>query len=530
MDRLDAVFAKLSEERRQRKADPSIQKAAEILSRAQPQQRDVILDPAKRKAVLCAARAGKSYTFALYILHTLLVIPRADVLYIAFIRSEAKEIMWMLLKALDEEFQLGFRFAEQDLVITNGKGGRARLAGCESWGDVDKFRGVPRHLVILDEAATWHAQLLDDLIHKVIEPRLGDFKGTLVIGGTPGEILAGPFYAATGPEAVAIEVDDGARHAKSRPWQARNDSAWADVAWKWSLHGWALADNQSERGQNAYEEALALKRRNKWSDDNPIWVREYLGRWMADDSKLVFRYEPARNNWNPDDAKDPHRAPDGRTADNPFALPAGHYWRFVISADMGFHDPFALQVGAFSDTHPDLFQVYEYEEVKLTVAGVANAVRKVLELVDADDVEVMVGDFQGLGGMVLETLGQEYGLWFEPLAQRDKRDHVEISNSGLVEKRIWILAGSRLSDEMLYLAWDATGLKTRPNQPNHNCDAFLGVVRHSRHLEARPAPVKPQPGTPEFEIDRERNERLEIGKKRQRAARGGEPNDNDFQL
>jgi hypothetical protein len=519
---LDDVFSRLGEERRRRKADPSLAKAADLLARAQPQQRAVIEDPARRKAVLCAARAGKSYTLALYILHTLLTVPRADVLYIAFIRSEAKEIMWMLLKSLDEEFQLGMTFGEADLVIMNGRGGRARLAGCESWGDVDKFRGVPRHLVVLDEAATWHAQLLDDLIHKVLEPRLGDYKGTLVLAGTPGEILAGPFYDASGPEATVIVEDEEGRRARSRPFVAREDRAWNDVAWRWSLHGWALADNQSERGQSAYEEALALKRRNKWSDDNPIWVREYLGRWMADDSKLVFRFDPPRNTWAPRDNE--------RTLDNPFALPRGHYWRFVVSCDMGFHDPFALQVGAFSDTHPDLYQVYEYEATKLTVGGVAAAIRKVLELIDETDIEAMVADLQGLGGMVVETLGQEYGMWFDKLEQRDKRDHVELANSALVDKRVWILAGSRLADEMTYLAWDPTGLKTRPNQPNHNCDAFLGVVRHSRHLEARPAPVKPKPGTAEFIAARELEERRETGKALQRQARGGRPNDDDFTI
>lgn len=524
MDRTEAIFASLARERSARKTDGSTRKAEELLGRLLPKQRAVVLDSAKRKALLCAARAGKSYTFAVYILWTLLTIPRADILFIAFIRSEAKEILWMLLKELNEEFQLGFSFGEAELVVTNGKGGRARLAGCESWGDVDKFRGVPRHLVILDEAATWHAQLLADLISKVIEPRLGDYKGTLVIGGTPGQILAGPFYDATGPEATVIEAGaDGGRRATSRPYEQRLDSVWVDVAWKWSLHGWALAENTSERGSSAYEEALKLKVGNGWSDDNPIWVREYLGRWMADDSKLVFRYEPARNTWAPRDSE--------RTPDNPFALPTGHYWRFVISCDMGFHDPFALQIGAFSDTHPDLFQVYEYEATRLTVAGVAGAVKHVLELIDASDIEAMVADLQGLGGMVVETLGQEYGLWFEKLEQKDKRDHIELANSGLVERRVWVLAGSRLNDEMLYLAWDSTGLKTRANQANHNCDAFLGVMRHSRHLEARPIAVKPRPGTPEWHQAQQLEERRAEGRKAQRMSRNdAAPNDSDFHI
>lgn len=417
---------------------------------------------------------------------TLLTVPRANVLFIAYIRSESKEILWLLLKELNEEFQLGMHFGEAELTVTNGKGAWARLAGCESFGDVDKFRGVARHLVILDEAATWHAQLLEDLIRKVIEPRLGDYKGTLLVGGTPGEILAGLFYQATGQDATTIAPNEqGAPYATSRRYDERNDPKWQDVTFAWSLHGWPLAANTSERGQSAYAEALLLKERNGWSDQNPIWQREYLGRWIADDSKLVFRYDPARNDWKP----------GPQIAENPFGLPEGHSWRFCICADMGFHDPFSLQVGAYSDTHPDLFQVYECEKTKLTVTGVAEEVHKALALIDEGDVESMVADLQGLGGMVVETLAAEYGLYFEALAQRDKRDHIEITNSGLVDRRIWVLHGSKLSGEMSYLAWDVSGLKPRSNQPNNNCDAFLGVVRHSRHLEAVAPVAKPKPGT-----------------------------------
>lgn len=516
MDRNEAIFASLARERKARRADPSAAKAQQLLARLLPQQRAVIEDPAKRKAALCAARAGKSYTFAVYVLYVLLTVRNANVLYIAFIRSEAKEILWNLLKSLDEEFQLGFHFGEAELTVSTGRGGWARLAGCESWGDVDKFRGVPRHLVILDEAATWHAKLLEDLILQVIEPRLGDYKGTLVMGGTPGDVLAGPFYDATGPSAAAAEPKDGGLCAVSRPYAERDDVAkWADVNWRWSLHGWPLSDNTSERGKNALEAALELKRRNGWSDDNPIWVREYLGRWMADDSKLVFRYEPGRNNWTP----------GARTAENPFGLPEGHAWRFVVAADMGFHDPFALQVGAFSDTHPDLFQVYEYEAKKLTVGGVATAVRRVLELIDETDIEIMVADLQGLGGMVVETLGAEHGIWFEKLEQRDKRDNIELVNSGLVDKRIWILGGSRLSEEMLYLAWDKTGLKTLPHQPNHNCDAWEGVGRYSRHLEATPAVVVPKRGTMEFLEAKEREEEERLSQRARRRRRGNDLDD-----
>lgn len=471
----DAIFSRLAAERAQRTKDPSKHKARELLERLFPEQRAFVEDPARRKALLCPARAGKSFTFAVSILVALLTIPRANILYVTFIRTQSKEILWNILKRLNEEFQLKLTFGEAELTVTNGRGAWARLAGCESWGDTDKIRGVPRHLVILDEAQIWHAQLLADLVLEVIEPRLGDYKGTLALGGTPGPVLAGMFYDATGPGAAEIALDaNGNRRSVSRPYVERDDAKWEGVVYKWSQHGWPLSANTSAEGKSAYEELKANIIRNGWTDENPILVREGYGRWMADDSKLVFRYQPDRDDWIPGE----------RTAENPFGLPLGHAWQFGICADMGFHDPFALQVGAWSDTYPDLLQVYEDELVRGTVSGVAELVKKAEALIDEGGIVSSVADLQGLGGMVVETLAAEHNVFFEKLEQRDKRDHIEMTNAGFVDRRIKLMKGSRLGMEMLYLAWDPSGLKPRPNQPNHHCDAFLGVVRHSRHLEA----------------------------------------------
>jgi len=518
---LDAVFAELARERAARALDPSEKRAAALLDRLFPEQRAFVLDPAKRKAILCPSRAGKSFAVAVLMLRTLISVSRANLLYIAFVRNEAKEIMWSLLKRLNEEFELGLFFGEGELTVTNRRGAWLRLAGCESWGDVDKFRGVPRHLVVLDETATWHAPLLNDLVFKVLEPRLGDHKGTLVLAGTPGEILAGLFYDATGPHAIDVQVtDEGTLRAMSRPYAERDDPKWAGIEFAWSIHSWPKQANTSPEGQSAWADALKLRARNGWGPDNPIWLREHEGRWIADDSKLVARYDTARDDW----------IPGPRTVDNPFGLPMGHAWRFVISSDMGFHDPFALQVGAYSDTHPNLYQVYEYEQTGLTVSGVAGEFKKVLALIDPEDIEIIVADLQGLGGMVVETLNVEHGLYIEKLEQRDKRDHVELANSGFVDGRIKIMRGSRLANEMMFLSWDASGLKPRNDQPDHNFDAWIGVVRHSRHLEAREPAVKPLPGTPAFVNEREADEeaRIAIAERRRISNQGGINDRQDF--
>lgn len=508
---LDQVFADLARERAKKAGGALEKRMGALVDRLFPEQRAFLDDPAKRKAILCPSRAGKSFAVAVAMLRALTTIPRANVLYIAFVRGEAREIMWGMLKTLNEEFELGLKFGEAELTVTNGKGSWLRLAGCESWGDVDKFRGVPRHLVVLDETATWHAPILNDLVYKVIEPRLGDFKGTLILAGTPGEILAGLFYDATGPHAQEITVgDDGRPMAMSRPYALRNEDKWRGVSYRWSVHSWPKSANISREGRNAWAEALELKARNGWDSTHPIWLREHIGRWVADESKLVSRYDAQRDNWTP----------GPRTPENPFGLPLGHAWRFVLSMDMGFTDPFALQLGAYSDTEPHLWQVYEFEQTGLTVTGIADAIRRVYELVDKDDIEIQVADLQGLGGMVVETLATEHGIYLEELKQRDKRDHIEIANAGFVDGKIKILGDSRLAQEMLYLAWDVSGLKPRSNQPNHNFDAWLGVVRHSRHLEARAPVEKPRQGTFAFVNAREGEEEERIAAIERRRARG----------
>lgn len=502
MNNLDAIFGRLAEQRASRAQDPSRSKAAALLARCFPKQRAFIEDPSKRKMLLCPSRAGKSFSIAVYLLLLLLTVPRANLLYVTYIRTAAQEILWDLLKRLNEEHQLNLHFGEAQLTVTNRRGSWLRLAGCESWGDVDKFRGVPRHLVVLDETATWNPAMVNDLVHKVIEPRLGDYGGTLVLAGTPGEILNGLFYSATGPKAFDVEAtDEGEYRAMSRPFLERDEEKWKAVGFAWSFHSWRKFENTSDEGKRAWAEALELKKRNGWKDDNPIWLREHdPGKWIGDDSKLVTNYDSARDSWEP----------GARSPENPFGLPEGHAWRFVLCADMGFHDPFALQVGAFSDTHPTLFQVYEREERGLTVSGVAAEFEKVYALIDREDIEAQAADLQGLGGMVVETLAAEHEIYLDKLEQKDKRDHVELLKAGFHDERIKVMRRSQLESECGSLAWDATGLKMRSNQSNHNLDAFLGVVRHSRHLEAVQPEEKPEAGTDAYLAMRENDEEERI--------------------
>lgn len=489
MDKRRAGLERLKRAVESASPEPLLRKARRLRLRLFTQQLGVIDDPARRKAVLCPRRAGKSFTFAAYLATVCLENANANCVFVAITRVRSQDILWNVLKKLNDEFELGMEFGEARLLATFSNGSRIRLAGCENAADVDKFRGEAYHLVILDEAASWAKALFDDMMTQAIEPALGDYEGTLVMGGTPGKVLAGPFYEATGQNATAIFVDEeGVTRARSRPYDMAEEDAWADVTFEWSLHRWDTKDNTSPQGQSAWKAALDSKKRHGWGDDNPIWLRESVGRWIANSEDLVFSYLPDRDDWTP----------GRKTGDNPYGLPEGHAWRYVIGCDLGYSDPFALQVGAYSDTHPNLYQVYEYEATGLTVGAIADAVKRVIALVGEEFIEAMVADLQGLGGMVVETLAVEHDVCMDRMEQKDKRDHVELVNSDLSDGRVKILADSKLSEEMLYLAWDARGVKTKASQSNHQCDAWLGVARRARHREAKAPMVLPKPGTTEF--------------------------------
>lgn len=503
--RRDAAFAALAREVAAASRDPLLRKAEKLLKRTFPQQLALIQDPAQRKAVLVGRGGGKSYALAIYLLWVCLTRPRARCIFLAITREKAKEILWLVLKELDEDFELGFKFNEAEIAATAPNGARIRLRGCENSGDVDKLRGEPFDLVILDESASWTRSLLEELFEEAIEPRLRDHSGTLVMAGTPGDVLAGPFYEATGQGCTEIvEHENGERRARSRPHVDADLGVWRDVIVQWSLHTWHGADNtavphnprcncEDRTVPHMWGEALWLKKQKGWSDDHPKWTREYLGRWMADDTRLVWRYLPERDDWE--------RGPI--SAANPFGLPEGHAWRYVLGGDLGFKDPFVLQVGAFSDTHPNLFHVYEKEATGQSVGGIAEIVQPVLDLLDADDIEAAVLDIDANGGVIQAELANEYGIFFEKAEKKEKRENIEIGNGDLIEGRSKILKGSRLADEMLYLSWDDTGLKEKASQRNNNSDAWLYLVRRSRHREARPPVPKVKRGTPQWEAERE---------------------------
>ena len=420
---------------------------------------------------------GQKARFILRMLRT----PQARCVYIATTRVQAEILLWGPLKDTLERlgFQVGrdVTFNETKLLCTFTRNrARLRLVGADDKREIDKLRGQPFHEVCIDEAASFPPALLDNLIDRIISPRLGDFNGTLCMIGTPGHDLRGQFYDATRPGAVH---DDGT--PIHRPWEERHLPEFAD--WKgWSSHSWSLDDPDAQKIpalRSIWARDLEIKARNRWGDDHPIWVREYLGRWAADDSENVFKYRPHDAEGNPWNQWDPERVGPLKFA----KLPDGLDWNYVLGMDLGHADPFALVVLAFSPSDPTrtIYHVFEFAKTKMYARTIAELLigpgldahrpSGVLGVTGWPD--GMVADLAGLGDTLLDELREVYGIRIAAAEKgfKYKAPAIELCNGDLVDGRIKILKGSMLEKEMVQLQWvvDEYGRLTENKAQANHC-------------------------------------------------------------
>jgi hypothetical protein len=358
-------------------------------------------------------------------------------------------------------------------------GSQLHLLGCEDKRDMEKLRGHPFNGIGIDETASFRPEDIDWLIDRIIVPRLGERRGWLALGGTPGHILAGRFYEAT--------RDGSEIH---RPYARRDEPEFAN--WRgWSSHAWSLADVMALPDAARWPAivanwtaALEEKEKNKWTDDNPIWMREYLGRWATDASELVYKYRAhvdgkPWNQWDP-----PRDGPLGLAK-----LPAEYDdWNYGFGVDLGSKDPFALVVFAISPSDPTrtLYHVWEVEKPR----AYAKVVAQVLlgDELSHENPRGLIGavgwpngivvDVAQLGGNFLDELGNVYGVRCAPSDRKpgQKFAAIELFNGSLVDGRVKVLKGSGLERQLQTLRWKEDEfriVREDKAQANHLCDAAI---------------------------------------------------------
>jgi hypothetical protein len=462
-----------------------------------PHQARLEADPALRKAVRSARQVGKSTAATLIAAIRCLDHAQSDWVVIGLTRPSVKRIYWSALQRLNEAFELGIKFQHQELTATFPNGSRIYFVGAENWAEIEKLRGGRYHGAIVDECKSFPMVIFEALLQDVLEPALMGQAGELIIIGTPGEVLLGEFYLATCRPAVLRGLDNGTERWSNRQYLNPAEDGREAL---WSLHVWTLQDNDIKFKDprtgatfTLWDKALKIKADRGWSDNHPTWRREYLGDWVAMEGLLVYRYRPHVHDYVP-------------LQDTKWGLPEvvlSQRLHTVIGFDFGSRDGTALVVWAFSDTTPDLWEVYSEKRVvapgqKMPVKDIAAWYKEVEA--EYGPFEGWPADFAGLATMVMDTLADEHGVFLEPAEKKQKNDHIELFNNDLDAGRIHIRKGSVLSHELMGHKWSDKHMvkvddrsvlvtdkrKESDETPNDVCDAGLYAFRWCRHRQAKP--------------------------------------------
>ena len=414
-------------------------------------------DPSRRKTARCGRRAGKTHLDAAYALLAAHAAAekqqRRDITvpYVALTKGHARRLAWPTLHALNDRYALGLKFQETELSATwPTTGARVWLTGADHPAEIEKLRGGAYPLVIVDEGASFGARL-GYLIDEVLDAALADYDGTVAITGSPGAACAGKFF----------EADTS-----------------ADALW--SRHAWTVLDNPNfPRWAGALDwraqakQFLAAKRlEQSWREDNPIYQREWLGRWLRDSSSLVYRWDDALNSYE--------------------VLPQAT-WRYIIGVDLGFDDPTAFSVTAWSDDLPTAYLVDEHKASGLSVSSV---VAKIKELRDIYKPIRIVADTGGLGKMIVDECNSRHQLAILPAQKTAKNDFIELLNDDLRTGKFKALRDSNFASQAKVLQRDAERPEKEDERfENDACDSTLYAWREMRHYRYVEPVDRPPPGT-----------------------------------
>ncbi len=424
-------------------------------------QRAFATQNSRAKAACCGRRSGKTYALAYMLLEAGMRYPRSYPLYVTMARSEAKRIIWEPLHYFNDTHRLGLEFKQHTGEVHMPNGSIILLQGANSRRDIDKGRGKKYPIVVIDEAQSFPHTLFDYMIDEVFEPATVDYQGTIVVTGTPNASCTGPFHD------IATGISGG-----------------------WHVHNWTMLDNTEilrdiPDGDIDTEMDKICERRG-WDRNHPGFLREYMGKWVRDENDLVFSINTERNTCE--------------------KLPAGLDYQYVLGVDLGFNDPCAFVVLAYSHTNGYCYVVESYKEGGLSPSDSAVEVEKIRQRYP---IHKIVADTGGIGKGYVEEW-RKYGISAEPAAKGKKVAFLEFMNGDLRSGALKLLPGNEeLLDEMTMLQWDPYKMQRGKFDfdkkfADHLCDALLYGWRECKHHTYMPEELPPQPGSKEWYAEQEK--------------------------
>ena len=353
--------------------------------------------------------------------------------YITLTLQQATQNIWHLLKRFNGKYGLECKFNETKREVYLPNESIIRLVGAADRGAGEKLRGGQYALCILDECKSFRPAILEELIDEVLTPALYDYigpdgstGGTLVVIGTPGNILAGPFYEAT-----------------------------TGIDKTWTFHKWGVIDNVAM--PHIWQAMLRDHEARGVSDDDPRWLREYKGNWVPSEELAVFNYRPGLDDDEPDVSPD---------------------WTHLLGVFLGVDGTFAATVLAYSDNYPTLFVVWDIREQNLSLTESARLVKQAAKRFNPAITIVHTNDFSK---SLINRLNLHYELDLE-VATGDDLSLVELVNTDFRDGIIKIYPNAYISEEMKILQWDdETKQRWNTDTPSACCLAFIHAWQEAQH-------------------------------------------------
>jgi hypothetical protein len=489
------------------------------------EQRWVMDDPFRFKSLLTPRRAGKTYTAIAYALNVCLRNPGAVVVIVTLTLKSAKRLYWNPILEFSDKYGLNLR-RPGGVHHTNAEarfenGSQLFLMGAETKSEIEKLRGGSYDLVIIDECKSFSGYIFRELVEEILIPACSDRQGTLLVIGTPGHTLQGPFYEATQEGWRDPDHDNIVSRSYMDP-----EGFWdsPDNIPQWSRHTWTQQENTST--PNLWSDSLNRKKAKRWADDNPIWLREYLGKWISMGDSMVYAYARVLEaDKGQAQARCTYRRGTGEEYDR-WGLRRDLEWRYVLGMDLGYEDDLAIVVVAYSPYLDTMFVVYEFKQSHMIMSEVARQIKHVQGLFD-DKIEAMVVDTGAGGKLLVESLNAMYGTFLIRAEKNAKYDFIELLNSDIYDGKLKVLADSELAREWLNLQWDLRE-KTKKdlvrlgklvedrNCDNHLADACLYTWRFCLHHFSRDKIEGPAPESKEWYDQQDMLDAIEAVQRRER--------------
>lgn len=377
-------------------------------------------DPAHFRAAICGRRAGKTRE-AMYMFRDSMGNHPGDThVFVELTRPSAKNKLWRPFNRLNRELNWGLKFYGHDgLRVEHPNGAMLHVVGANQWDEIEKIRGLERvRLAWIDECGQQKPTNLKYLVEDVLEPGLMDVNGTLILTGTPGVTLTGYWYDVT-------TKSDG-----------------------WSVHHWTVYDNPHVDGAGYIKELF--KRRGIDADD-PVFIREYLGKWVRDETRLIFAY-------GDDNVIDKMPTMDST-------------WTTVLSIDFGTVSSTAWCLLAYPKYGTKLYIVKSFKEPGLSPTEVAGITR---DLIDEWRPETIIGDLHGLGKAYAQEMRKRFGIILKPANKQDKRGTIEyVSDAFRTGQLLNCRLNATLDVELRTLIWDEEHYDLEDGQDDHETEALI---------------------------------------------------------